>query len=174
MLSSEIDNNLKGIHKDSTRGPDGLNSYFFKKVWHFIKVDVYKVINYFYSYSSLCRSWNCTNITLFPKSIHASIVAHYRPISWGFIPNRHNLDNVILASELVKGYGRKGMSPKCCVKIDLRKAYNFVEMCFVESVSWSWGFLVGCYGGLWHVFHLFHTLCKWMANLFLLFMLRRV
>lgn len=54
--------------------------------------------------------------------------------SW-FIPDMHILDNVLLGFELVKGYGRKDISPKICVIIDLRKAYDSVEWSFVESIK---------------------------------------
>lgn len=49
------------------------------------------------------------------------------PSQSGFIPDRQILDNTLLATELVKGYGRKGLSPRCMIKIDLRKAYDSVE-----------------------------------------------
>lgn len=45
----------------------------------------------------------------------------------GFIPGRQILDNVLLASENNKGYGYKHLSPRCMIKIDLRKAYDSVE-----------------------------------------------
>lgn len=44
----EIDYALNIIHVDSTPGCDGYNYYFFKKVWHFIKDDIYMVVAYFF------------------------------------------------------------------------------------------------------------------------------
>ena len=38
------------------------------------------------------------------------------------------IENVLLAQELVAGYSRKNMSPRCAIKIDLRKAF--------DSISW--------------------------------------
>lgn len=40
------------------------------------------------------------------------------------------LDNILLASELIKWYGRKCLSPRGVLKIDLRKAYVSVEWPF--------------------------------------------
>lgn len=37
----------------------------------------------------------------------------------GLIHGRNIIDNVLLASELVKGYGRKSLKPRCMIKIDL-------------------------------------------------------
>lgn len=57
----------------------------------------------------------------------------------GFIPGRQILDTVMLASKLVKGYGRRGITPRCCVKIDLRKAYDSIEWSFIESMMTELG-----------------------------------
>lgn len=48
----------------------------------------------------------------------------------GFIPNKQILDKILLATEIIKGYGRKNMSSRCMVMIDLKKAYDFVEWPF--------------------------------------------
>lgn len=107
----------------------------------------------------MVREINYTNITLFPKLPHAFSVKQYRPISCylvvykltsrvipnrfkkvisdiinhaqsGFIPQRQILDNVLLASELIKGCGRKGLGHRWMIKIDLKKAYDSVERPF--------------------------------------------
>ncbi|KAL1569134.1 hypothetical protein AAHA92_00646 [Salvia divinorum] len=44
-----------------------------------------------------------------------------------FIPGRSIIDNTYLAQELIRGYAEKRNAPKCCVKIDLRKAYDTVD-----------------------------------------------
>ncbi|XP_019227753.1 PREDICTED: uncharacterized protein LOC109209040 [Nicotiana attenuata] len=43
-----------------------------------------------------------------------------------FIAGRSILDNVIVAHELVKGYTQKGISPRCIIKMDIKKAYDSV------------------------------------------------
>lgn len=58
----------------------------------------------------------------------------------GFIPGRVISDNVLLASELVKGYNRKYNEPKCMIKVDLQKAYDSVEWEFLENVLSELGF----------------------------------
>ena len=42
----------------------------------------------------------------------------------GFIPGKHIGDNILLATELIKGYDHKFISPRCMVKVDLKKAYD--------------------------------------------------
>lgn len=34
----------------------------------------------------------------------------------GFIPHRHIADNILMATELIKGYSRKNISPRCMLK----------------------------------------------------------
>lgn len=51
-----------------------------------------------------------------------------------FVPRRMLNDNMILSHELIKGYGRKGISPRCMSKIDMQKAYDSLEWHFLEEV----------------------------------------
>lgn len=44
------------------------------------------------------------------------------------------LNDILLGHELVKGYGRKGISPRSMIKIDMQKAYNLLEWVFSEQV----------------------------------------
>lgn len=44
-----------------------------------------------------------------------------------FILGRMLMNNIIQSHELIKGYGRKGISPRCMFKIDMQKAYDSVE-----------------------------------------------
>ncbi|WMV54728.1 hypothetical protein MTR67_048113 [Solanum verrucosum] len=46
-------------------------------------------------------------------------------------------DNVLLSHELVKGYGTKGISPRCMFKIDMQKAHDSLEWHFLEEIPWS-------------------------------------
>jgi len=57
-----------------------------------------------------------------------------------FIEGRNILDNVIIAHELVKGYSRKGVSPRCIVKVDIRKAYDSMDSGFLRMVLIEFGF----------------------------------
>ncbi|XP_075095511.1 uncharacterized protein LOC142173762 [Nicotiana tabacum] len=51
-----------------------------------------------------------------------------------FVPGRVISDNIILSHELVKGYGRRGISPRCMVKVDMQKAYDSLEWDFIEQI----------------------------------------
>ncbi|XP_015159266.1 uncharacterized protein [Solanum tuberosum] len=51
-----------------------------------------------------------------------------------FVPGRVIMDNILLSDELVKGYGRKGISPRSMMKIVMQKAYDYFEWPFVEQI----------------------------------------
>ncbi|XP_048501545.1 uncharacterized protein LOC125497880 [Beta vulgaris subsp. vulgaris] len=106
---------------------------------------------------------NCTAVTMIPKIDDAQYARDYRPIACcstlykiiskiltkrlqavitkvvdsaqtGFIPERNIGDNILLATELIRGYSRRHISPRCVIKVDIRKAYDSVEWVFCESV----------------------------------------
>lgn len=37
------------------------------------------------------------------------------------------MDNVMLATELIKGYSFAQISPRCLIKVDMMKAYDSVD-----------------------------------------------
>lgn len=41
------------------------------------------------------------------------------------------MKNVLLVQELVNGYGRKHLSPRCAIKIDRRKAFDSIDWSFL-------------------------------------------
>lgn len=47
-----------------------------------------------------------------------------------------------MSHELVKGYGRCNISPRCMIKVDMQKAYDSVEWIYIEKVLRLLGFLV--------------------------------
>lgn len=57
-----------------------------------------------------------------------------------FIPGRLIVDNIIISHELIKGYGRKGISPRCMIKLDMQKAYDSLEWSFLGQVMISMKF----------------------------------
>lgn len=51
-----------------------------------------------------------------------------------FVPGRVITDNILLSHELVKGYGRKGIFPRCMLKVDMQKACDSIEWDFLEQI----------------------------------------
>jgi len=46
----------------------------------------------------------------------------------------------MVSHELFKSYNRKGISPRCVLKVDLRKAYDTLEWVFLEKLLSDLGF----------------------------------
>ncbi|XP_070003499.1 uncharacterized protein LOC142168374 [Nicotiana tabacum] len=61
------------------------------------------------------------------------------PSQSAFIEGRNILDNVIMGHELIKGYTQKAVSPRCMIKVDIRKAYDSVEWGFLKAVLLEFG-----------------------------------
>ncbi|XP_021769748.1 uncharacterized protein LOC110734000 [Chenopodium quinoa] len=125
---AEIDASLKGIDNTKAPGIDGFNSFFFKRSWHIVKDDIYASVIDFFTKGTLPKQWNCTTITLVITARHAAIFGEVlKDAQAGFIPGKHIGDNILLATELIKGYDHKIISPRCMVMVDLKKAYDSVE-----------------------------------------------
>ncbi|XP_056691739.1 uncharacterized protein [Spinacia oleracea] len=165
----EIDTAIKGINVNKAPGLDGFNSLFFHKTWSIVKADIYNEIREFFDTGVLLKPINNTAVTLIPKIQNASTVKDFRPIACcsvvykiiskiltarmqgvigkvvhcaqaGFIIGRNIADNILLASELIKCYFRKNISPRCMIKVDLKKAYDSIEWPFLESMLVELGF----------------------------------
>lgn len=57
-----------------------------------------------------------------------------------FVQGRLIFDNILISHELVKGYSRKRISPRCMVKVDIQKAYDSVEWHFLKHMLIELGF----------------------------------
>ncbi|XP_058764760.1 uncharacterized protein LOC131638231 [Vicia villosa] len=51
-----------------------------------------------------------------------------------FVPGRTIQDNIIVAHELIRGYNKKHLSPRCTIQMDMHKAYDTVEWIALENI----------------------------------------
>lgn len=119
------------------------------------------VLNFFRTWK-LCSVVNCTTIILVPKVVNPENIAQFRPITCvlvvykvisriliarlqhvvckvvsnahqsSFILGRAISDNIFLATDLIRGYNRKGLSLRFMIKLDLQKAYDSMDKVFLE------------------------------------------
>lgn len=57
-----------------------------------------------------------------------------------FVTGRDMADNILLAHELVKHYDQKWVTLRCCIKVDLRKAFDSVSWGFLKETLLYFGF----------------------------------
>lgn len=148
-------------------GPDGYTSEFFKSAWSVIGKDLTNAVQSFFSKGFLPKGLNATILALIPKKDRAQEMRDYRPISCcnvlykviskiianrlkgtlpqcisynqsAFIKDRLLVENLLLATEIVKDYHKEDVSPRCAIKIDIAKAF--------DSVNWQ--FLLNTLGAL--------------------------
>ncbi|XP_056688055.1 uncharacterized protein [Spinacia oleracea] len=169
VTTLEIDLALKGIDINKAPALDGFNSQFFISTWDILKEDIYRAVQEFFATGRMLKQINNTTVTLIPKVQNATNIKDFRPIACcsvvykliskilthrmqsvigevvnnaqaGFIPGRNIADNILLATELVKCYSRKHISPRCMIKVDLKKAYDSLEWPFLKSMMQELGF----------------------------------
>jgi hypothetical protein len=77
----EIDKALKEMPPDHRPGPDGFNGVFFKKCWHIISDDFYRLYECFYSGNINLECINGSYIVLITKKDNPQTANDFRPIS---------------------------------------------------------------------------------------------
>lgn len=141
-------------------GPDGYTSEFFKASWSVIGKDFTVAVQSFFSKGFLPKGLNSTILALIPKKDRAQEMRDYRPISCcnvlykviskiianklkgtlpqcisynqsAFIKDRLLVENLLLATEIVKDYHKEDVSPRCAMKIDIAKAFDSVHWPFL-------------------------------------------
>ncbi|XP_077249090.1 uncharacterized protein LOC143888520 [Tasmannia lanceolata] len=136
-------------------GPGGFNGVFFKHFWYLIGAEVIEAIQIFFRTGNLLPAFNTTFIALIPKCSGASSPNHFRPISLcnfffkiitklmasrlskvlnrivspnqsAFIKDRLIQDNILLSHDLCHNFHKDSNPKALCLKIDLKKAYDYV------------------------------------------------
>ena len=108
----------------------------------------------------MLKQWNTTSLVLIPKVTNASLATEFSPISClnivykvvsklitnrlkevlpliisqvqsAFIPGRLLVENVLMATNLVKGYNTRNSEPSAMLKVDLTKAFDSIRWDFI-------------------------------------------
>ena len=133
-------------------GPDGLYAGFFQKFWHTVGNSVIEEVQKIFAVRRVPEVLNCTHIALIPKIQGPETLGNYRPISLyntvykvitkiivarlrpyldklispmqtAFVLGRKEIDNIIIAQEIIHGLGKKkGRIGYMALKIDFGKS----------------------------------------------------
>ncbi|XP_074278368.1 uncharacterized protein LOC141601959 [Silene latifolia] len=117
----------------------------------------------------MLKQVNETTLTLIQKKSRPKSVADFKPITYcngiykviykivcnrlarvlpsivrenqsAFIKGRDIMDNILICQDLVRLYKRKTCSPRCIMKIDLKKAYDSIEWDYIKQMLKALGF----------------------------------
>ncbi|CAN1153028.1 Transposon TX1 uncharacterized 149 kDa protein [Linum perenne] len=160
ITDNEIKVALFSIANEKAPGRDGYSALFFKESWEIVQVDLILALRRFFDRCSMPKYVNSILLAHIPKKFNAADMKDYRPISCcnvvykviskvlsnrlsavlpslispaqtAFIKGRYIGDGILLAHEMLRGYTRSGISPRCAMKIDLMKVFDSVEWTFV-------------------------------------------
>lgn len=161
--TQEIKDVFFSLPRNKTSGPDGYSAEFFTACWQVIGPEVTAAVREFFRSGQMLRQWNATTLILIPKVNNASSATEFRPISClntvykvisklisirlkavlprvisqaqsAFMPSRLLAENVLLATDLVKGYSNSNSEPKAMLKVDLKKAFDSVRWDFIIGI----------------------------------------
>ncbi|KAK9705545.1 hypothetical protein RND81_07G065200 [Saponaria officinalis] len=163
ILDSEISAALSSIKPDKSPGPDGFSSAFFSSAWDIVGADFRDCVRSFFRTGHMAKQANSTLLTLIPKKKVSLSVTDFRPISCctvlykviskiivnrlqrfmpclvgkehtAFIMGRSIFDNIMLSQSLIKSYDQKFLTPRCLIKVDIRKAFDSLQWEFIRNM----------------------------------------
>uniref|UniRef100_A0A803P4K7 Reverse transcriptase domain-containing protein n=1 Tax=Cannabis sativa TaxID=3483 RepID=A0A803P4K7_CANSA len=175
FTQKEIKTTFFSIPSSKSPGPDGFGSGFFRSCWAEIGQEVSRAIAHFFETGLLPSNLNHTAISLVLKVKNPSKAVDFRPIACcstiykciskllclrlsevlptlvhqnqgAFVNGRYIAHNVLIFQDLIKDYGRKNVSARCAIKIDLSKAYDTADWGFLEDLLKAYCFPSRCQG----------------------------
>ncbi|XP_074297338.1 uncharacterized protein LOC141628049 [Silene latifolia] len=166
----EVIDALHQMHPLKAPGPDGMNGLFYQTYWDSVGSEVISTVLAILRGEISARELNKTNIVLIPKKKAPDKIRDFRPINLcnvayklvskvlanrlklflndivsenqsAFTPGRAISDNVLVAFEIFHYMkNSKSTGGYMAIKLDMAKAYDRVEWCFLERVLRTMGF----------------------------------
>lgn len=144
VTAKEIEVTLKDMWVLKAPGVDGYGVKFYKSCWPIIKEDFIAVVREFFTHRRIQNDFNKFFITIIPKSDQTLFVKDYRPriitarlgsvlsgivslSQAAFVLGQIIHKHIMIAYDIIKGYTRKGGTPKLMHQLDLQKIYDMVS-----------------------------------------------
>ncbi|XP_042980090.1 uncharacterized protein LOC122310271 [Carya illinoinensis] len=168
----EVKQAIFSIPTDSSLGPDGFGSGFYKACWDIIARDVVDGVHDFFRGGKIPREITASFLVLIPKVDHPKSFDKFHPISLcsvfyktctkilvnrispllsrliseeqgAFIPGRNIFENVSLVQEMIQNINKPVRGGNVVLKIDMAKAYDSMNWDFLIHALASFGFSEG-------------------------------
>ncbi|XP_010523549.1 PREDICTED: uncharacterized protein LOC104801863 [Tarenaya hassleriana] len=152
----DIKNAFFSLPDNKAPGPDGYPKEFYTKSWQLVGGDVTRAIKDFFLTGKLLGQINATTLALIPKKQEATKLTEFRPISCcntlykvissilarriravamemvsrnqnAFVKGRLMIENILLASEIIREYNRASTRKSAMFKVDIRKAFDSLD-----------------------------------------------
>ncbi|XP_074265292.1 uncharacterized protein LOC141587719 [Silene latifolia] len=143
VTRAEIKKALFDIDSNKSPGMDGFSAGFFKKAWEIVGNDFCLAVEDFFKTGFLPKQANTTLVSLIPNKAFPQT-------------GRSLFENVMLTQGLLKGYGRKNLTPRCMLKIDISKAFDTLQWSFIRNMLAGLNFppifikwIMACVTGSW-------------------------
>ncbi|XP_013617494.1 PREDICTED: uncharacterized protein LOC106324013 [Brassica oleracea var. oleracea] len=162
IFEAKIRNVLFSMPVNKAPGPDGYPVEFYKVAWPVIRKYFITAVQSFFLYGFLPKGVNATILTPIPKIQGAETMKDFRPISCciilykvvskvlarrlkvllpeliepnqcAFVKGRLLLENVLMATELIKNYRKDLIGSRSVLKLDISKAFDTVKWSFIED-----------------------------------------
>lgn len=169
ITPEEVRQVLFDMPSNKSPGPYGYNAEFFKSTWEIIDAEFVVPIQAFFVKGFVPKRINSTILALIPKKTYATEMRDYRPISCCnvvykviskllanrlklilpqfisanqsvFVSERLLIENLLLATEIVKDYHKDHISSRCAIKIDISKTFDYVQWPFLLNILSSMNF----------------------------------
>ncbi|XP_016570787.2 uncharacterized protein LOC107868618 [Capsicum annuum] len=165
---NEVKDAMFSIDINKSLGLDRYGSGFFRAAWSIVGPDGTQAVLEYLGNGRLLNQMNATIIFLIPKVEAPVLASQFRPIACCnviykciskmicarlrkviavivannqavFIEGRSLIHNVLICHDLLRHCKRK-TTPRCLMKIDLKKAYDMVSWEVIEDVLKGYGF----------------------------------
>jgi hypothetical protein len=132
--SEEVDGVILDLPYDKAPNPDGFNDLFFKKSWHIIRGDMYKLCQDFFHHQVDLKSINHSFITLVPKKDNPESVNDFSPIS--LLNSSIKMISKLLANRL----------QSVALNVVHENQYGFIKGKTIQDyLGWAFQFLHQCH-----------------------------
>lgn len=157
--AAEITEVLFSMPSNKALGPDGFPMEFYKAAWSIIGKDFITAVQSFFMFGFMPHSINATLLALIPKTTNAEKMTDFRLIACckiiykviykviarrlkatlpeaiklnqcAFVEGRLLLENVFLATEIVKDYHRLSVATRSAIKIGYFEGFRYCAMVF--------------------------------------------